>query len=229
MISRPPSLDLGDRRRAAEVEEAARSLHASLEPWSRRDAPLAPPAEAPAPNAADEATLERLRQISERLRDPSTVGDVLKLVIEFAAESFSRIAMFMVREHEAVGIAQRGLPGAGGPDDEGFRTVRIPLDEPACFQEVVATRRPQRLRPDDDGDRQLTGRLGSSHPDEVFVAPIESGNRVAAILYADNLPDGARLRDPAALTIVLHEAGLALDRALLERTLAESEGSVPDA
>ena len=149
--------------------------------------------------------------------------------MEFAAESFERVAMFMVRDDEAVGIAQRGLEAAGGPDEARFRGLRVPLLEPACFQEVVATRRAQRLTPDDDGDRQLTGRLGNAHPSEIYVAPIESGGRVAAILYADNLPGGGRLRDVAALTVVLHEAGLALDRALLERALAEAEGEDPRA
>jgi hypothetical protein len=137
--------------------------------------------------------------------------------------------MFMIRDDEAVGIAQRDLAAAGGPDDAHLREVRIPLDEPACFQEVVASRRPQRLTPDDDGDRQLTGRLGNGHPAEIYVAPIESGGRVAAILYADNLPSGAPLRDAVALTVVLHEAGLALDRALLERALAAAEGPEPSA
>jgi hypothetical protein len=172
----------------------------------------------------DEACIERLRKISDRLRDPSTVGDVLTLVLEFASESFERVAMFMVRDQDAIGIAQRGLEEAGGPDDAAFRRVTVPVDEPACFQEVIARRKPRRLVPDDDGDRQLTGRLGNAHPRELYVAPIESGGHVAAILYADNLPGGGRIRDPAALTIVLHEAGLALDRALLERALAEAEG-----
>ena len=55
------------------------------------------------------------------------------------------------------------------------------------------------------------------------MAPIESGERVVALLYADNLPGDAPLGDTGALEVVLHEAGLALDRAVLERALAEVE------
>jgi len=58
-----------------------------------------------------------------------------------------------------------------------------------------------------------------------FVAPIESGERVVALLYADNLPGGERIGDTSALEVVLHEAGLALERAVLERALAEAEGA----
>jgi hypothetical protein len=65
--------------------------------------------------------------------------------------------------------------------------------------------------------------LGNESPAEAFVAPVESANRVVAILYADNLPSRLLLPDTGALEVVLHEAGLALDRTLLERTLVESE------
>ena len=46
-----------------------------------------------------------------------------------------------------------------------------------------------------------------------------------ALLYADNLPEGLPIGDTTMLSIVLHEAGLALDRALLERALAEAESA----
>jgi hypothetical protein len=45
-----------------------------------------------------------------------------------------------------------------------------------------------------------------------------------ALLYADDLPEGGPLPDTTPLATLLHEAGLALDRALLERALAESGG-----
>jgi hypothetical protein len=43
---------------------------------------------------------------------------------------------------------------------------------------------------------------------------------VAALLYADDLPESRPLGDTAALAVVLREAGLALDRALRERSQA---------
>jgi len=63
--------------------------------------------------------------------------------------------------------------------------------------------------------------LGAVAPREAYAAPIESGGRVVALVYADNLPDEKPLPDPTAFEIVLHEAGLVLDRALLERAFAE--------
>jgi hypothetical protein len=52
---------------------------------------------------------------------------------------------------------------------------------------------------------------------------------VVAILYGDNLPTRALLPDTGALEVVLHEAGLALERSLLERTLAEKGQGAPRA
>jgi hypothetical protein len=54
------------------------------------------------------------------------------------------------------------------------------------------------------------------------VAPIESNQQVVAVVYGDNLPDAAPIGETISLEIVLHEAGLALERALLERALAEA-------
>jgi hypothetical protein len=44
---------------------------------------------------------------------------------------------------------------------------------------------------------------------------------VVALLYADNLPESKPFGDTSALEVVLHHAGLALDRAALERALQE--------
>jgi hypothetical protein len=123
----------------------------------------------------------------------------------------------------AVGLAQRALPSAGGPDDAALRALRIPLDDCAWFRAVVSGGEAVCTAPADAGDRRLAALLGGQVPPQAYVAPIESGGRVAALLYADNLPQGEPLRDATALAIVLHEAGLALDRALLERALAELE------
>jgi hypothetical protein len=65
--------------------------------------------------------------------------------------------------------------------------------------------------------------LGNAIPEEAYVAPIESGDHVVALVYADNLPGGEPIGDTSALEVVLHEAGLALDRAWMERALKEAE------
>jgi hypothetical protein len=161
------------------------------------------------------------------MRDPGTRGEVLSLVLEFAAQSFSRVAIFMVRDETAVGIAQRGLPAAGGPDDDGFRGLEIPVADVEWFVRVIEQRCGIAQAPMGDGDLALSSRLGDQPPTEAYIAPIESGGRVVALLYADNLPACGSVPDTTILQIVLHEAGIALERALLERALARVENDPP--
>jgi hypothetical protein len=222
-VERPKDGALSDVRRSAERLEIAASLRSALAALPDAHASLAasqPALRPEAPPLRDDLT--RLREASSRLRERARQGEVLSNVLSFAAQSFSRVALFMVRDETLVGIAQLGLAKAGGPDDEALRDVQIPLRESAWVRRVLDTLAPVRGRPRDDGDQRLCVMLGNDIPREAFLAPIESANRVVAVLYADNLPGGLLLPETGALEVVLHEAGLALDRSLLERALTEA-------
>jgi len=222
ILAKPTPSQLADPRCARELDRLAVRLRDDLLAWSS----AGPTARASAtPSGLSAPTLARLRELSARLRDPGSQGDVLSLVLRFAAETFARVAMFMVREDEALGMAQVGLPRAGGPDDAGLREVRLPTREAAWFRRVLDEGGAVRAAPGDEGDQRLAVLLGNGIPGEAYVAPIESGQRIVALLYGDNLPSGDPIGDTTALEVVLHEAGLALDRAVLERALAEAEGA----
>ena len=229
LVTRPPLAVLVDPP-PPETRAAGAELGAAMRPWAFPTEGVVAPPQArakrrppPRNQQAMETALRALEEVSERLRDPSTRGEVLNLVLDFTARRFRRVAMFMVRDDEAVGIAQRGLPSGGGPNTETFCALRVPLLEPAWFRGVLERGESLRAGPSDEGDRRLAARLGSRAPLEAFVAPIESGGRVAALVYADNLPDTSAIGDTTIVAIVLHEAGMALDRAVLERALEQAE------
>ncbi len=231
IVQRPPCSALVDRRRRKQVKAAAEALCELLEPWARGGnspmpsvsgaSPVAPAADAAAPVLAPAP--ERVNEVMERIRDRTSGADLLMLVLDFVAESFSRVAVFMVRDGAAIGLAQRGLSLAGGPDDAALGEMRVPLEEPAWFRRAIERREPLRAPPSDAGDEALAALLGSVAPSEAYVAPIETDGCVVALLYADNLPDDRPLGDTSALAAVLREAGLALNQALLERTRAAAE------
>jgi hypothetical protein len=226
IMRRPVSAAFIDRRRHAEVAASVEQLRRELRGWAGGTGlPSSgkPRAQSTEPAPTDQG-LQRLEQVTRQLRDPANRGDVLNVVLDFAAETFARVAMFMVRDDLAVGIAQRRLPEAGGPDNEDFRELRIAVDQPAWFRKVFETGEAHCAGPSGSGDARLVELLGGQTPERAYVAPIESGGRLAALLYADNLPGNAPMGDATGLGIVIHEAGLALDRALLERELAESGG-----
>ena len=65
--------------------------------------------------------------------------------------------------------------------------------------------------------------LGGDVPDSAYLGPIESGSSVIAVLYGDQAPGAEPIPDTSALEVVLQHAGLALDRAALERALWEAD------
>jgi hypothetical protein len=167
--------------------------------------------------------LLQLRETSARIREGAGRGAVLVQVLGFAAQRFSRVALFGVRGDRVVGVAQIGLGRAGGPDDDGLRELSLGSREPAWFRRALDEKSPQCSAPTDNGDHRLAVLLGNEIPAEAYVAPILTGERVAVLLYADNLPSGDPIGDTAGLEVVLDAAGSALDRALIERTRRPGE------
>jgi hypothetical protein len=216
VLQRPTPTDLYNPRRAAVLTELAEGLRRDVAVQRGGSAPLAEV-------ASGDARLRRLREVSAELREAAPRGEIIPVVMRFAAELFGRVAMFLVRDQLAVGMAGRGLEQAGGPDDSGLREVTLRADAPSWFRRVLAGAGAVRGAHENDADRELCRLLGNAEPAEAYVAPLESGDRIVALLYADNLPGGGSLGETQALEVVLHEAGLALDRAALERQLAEVE------
>ena len=177
------------------------------------------------PDSSSRAALDRLREVSDRMRDPSGRHDVLSLVLEFAAGQFARVAVFMIRDDGAVGMARQGFESAAGGHDPG--PVELELltgDLPPLFGRALEARRGVSGELGPCGS-DIAAWLGSESPQQAYVGPIESAGGVAALLYADHLPERRPIGETTALEVVLHEAGLALDRAVLERTLAGVEAS----
>jgi hypothetical protein len=221
---RPPASLLVDPRAGRQRMRVASALQEALERAQARSARPAERAVRPAP--AEE--LADLRESSAKIREGAGRGEVLSQVLAFAAQRFARVALFGVRDERAFGVAQVGLARAGGPDDAALRELSLGSSEPAWFRRVVEARRPASAPPSDQGDHRLAVLLGNEIPGEAYVAPIVTGERVVALLYADNLPGREPIADTRSLEVLLDAAGIALDRAVLERTLAESETPEPE-
>ncbi len=185
VAARPKDGALADAKRSAERMELAAQLREVVERVSR-DTPEPTRRAGASANGASE-------------------GEPIARVIGFAAQTFSRVALFAVRGELSAGIAQSGLDKAGGPDDPGLRDVHVGSREPAWFRAVLDSRQPVRAAPSDEGDQRLSVLLGNEPPPEAWLAPLESRGRVVAILYADNLPSRRPLGETAALEQVLRE------------------------
>jgi hypothetical protein len=58
-------------------------------------------------------------------------------------------------------------------------------------------------------------------PDAALAIPLIVDEKVALIVYGDNLPEKKAIQGVETLEIFMNQAGMALEKALLERRIAE--------
>ncbi|RMF46215.1 MAG: response regulator [Deltaproteobacteria bacterium] len=164
--------------------------------------------------------LTLLKGMLQELNNPALGGGVILLVLRFASEIMNRAVVFLVRDDGIVGLGQFGLEQCVSDADRKVRQMRLPLDQPSVLTRALEAMTPIRTVPgDSEWDCYLQEQLGGGKPEEVFVGPILSEGRAVALLYGDNLPASEGVGDTEALEIFLSQAGLAMEKALLERRL----------
>jgi hypothetical protein len=98
--------------------------------------------------------------------------------------------------------------------------MKIPRGDKSIFNQVIADKSARRVRLGDSRwDNYLKEQLGGDEPEEIFLGPIISEGQVVAVLYGDNLPEKLPIVNTESLEIFLSQAGLAMEKALLERRL----------
>jgi hypothetical protein len=221
-----------DERRKDEKTPAPSRAAAS------RPAPPAPKPPAAAPRAGFEPAKEEfrariekeeprreittLKSMFDELRFPTATAEVTLLILRYASEVVNRAVLFMVKKDEVRGLGQFGIELKGKSPDQVVRNIRVPLNKPSVFLTAVETRRSYlgRLEPN-ECNTYLATELGGELPKTVLTIPLIVDGKVALIVYGDNLPEGKPIRGTDVLEIFMNQAGMALEKALLEKRLAE--------
>jgi hypothetical protein len=208
-------------------------------PETPRPAPSAPPAKpAVAPhvshqpakeefrtrmeNEAPRRELTALKSMFDELRFPTATAEVTLLILRYASEVVNRAVLFMVKKDEVRGLGQFGIELKGKSADQVVRNIKIPLNKPSLFLTVIETRRSY-LGPVEKNEcnAYLLAELGGATPDMAMAIPLIVDGKIALVVYGDNLPERKPIHGTDTLEIFMNQAGMALEKALLEKRLAE--------
>jgi hypothetical protein len=166
--------------------------------------------------------LTALKSMFDELRFPTATAEVTLLILRYASEVVNRAVLFMVKKEEVRGLGQFGIELTGKSADQVVRSIKIPLNKPSLFLTVIETRR-SFLGPleSNECNDYLVNELGGAMPGSVLAIPLVVDGKMALIVYGDNLPEQKSIKGMDTLEIFMNQAGMALEKALLEKRIAE--------
>jgi len=166
--------------------------------------------------------IRALKSMFDELRFPTATAEVTLLILRYASEVVNRAILFMVKKDEVRGLGQFGIELKGRSADQVVRNIKIPLSKPSLFLSVIETRRSYIGNLEQsEFNSYLAAELGGAMPDMVLAIPLIVDDKVALIVYGDNLPVRTPINGIETLEIFMNQAGMALEKALLEKRLAE--------
>jgi len=166
--------------------------------------------------------ISSLRALTQELRFPNSSSEITLLILRFASDIFSRGVLFMVGDTEIVGLGQFGLEIE--QPDEKIRGIILSFEKSSFLKNVLAEKRPYKgSMAKDEITESFVGSIGGQWPDEVALFPLVAESKVVALLFCDNLTIGESLGESEGLEIFIDQAGLALEKSLLQRRIQEME------
>lgn len=176
--------------------------------------------------AMERKDIYALKALTQELRFPNSTSEITLLILRFASDIFQRGILFMVGDDEMAGLGQFGLEIERA--DEKIRETVINYTKSPFLTEIINTSRSYRGRLDKDGITEtLVNEIGGTWPSEVALFPIIAEERVVALLYCDNAVTGEAFGETEGLEIFISQAGLALEKSLLQRRLQELQNTKP--
>jgi len=163
-----------------------------------------------------------LKSMFDELRFPTATAEVTLLILRYASEVVNRAILFMVKKDEVRGLGQFGMELAGRSADQVVRSIRVPLNKPSLFLKVIENRTSYvgPFEANETGN-YLMNELGGVMAEQVLAIPLIVDGKVALIVYGDNVPERKPIRGADTLEIFMNQAGMALEKALLAKRLAE--------
>lgn len=157
-----------------------------------------------------------LEQVDRLLDNEGDAGRVAEVVVRFAAQSFTRAAMFKVQKNKIYGWVARGE----SMDKKLFRALELNLSEPSLFLNL-AKGAPQHLGPlpPMPTHRRMACAWGGDFPSECLMVPIRVREHLVSVLYGDRGPLGLHGVDVEVFRRLGARAAEALELCILRKKI----------
>ncbi len=169
-----------------------------------------------------------LRTLSSELRFPSSSSEIALLTLRFASNLFRRGVLFMLETDEVVALGHFGLE-----NKNSISTVwdlRISLSDSPFLSGIIQKQNHYRGPVvHDSGTEKLVSEFGGPWPQEAAIFLIIAEEAVIAFLYCDDVSGGSNpetkpLSQAEGLEIFANQAGLAIEKSLLEQKIQVMSG-----
>jgi ActR/RegA family two-component response regulator len=164
------------------------------------------------------ANFAKLRRIVGDLRSGLISTTISLSLMNIISESVERAVLFLVRREGLTALGAFGNTPGGQPLAQLTRGLKIDLASKNALTESLADGQVRAIPFDEasfpDGFRSLVGKPRSG---ECAIFPVMGGQRVIALVYADNGPSNRAIEELDILELAAAQAGLAFENELLRR------------
>jgi hypothetical protein len=164
------------------------------------------------------ANFAKLRRIVGDLRSGLISTTISLSLMNIISESVERAVLFLVRREGLTALGAFGNSPGGQPLGQLTRGLKIELASKNGLTDSMADGQVRSI-PFDEGSfpAHFAALVGKPRSGECAIFPVMGGQRVIAVVYADNGPSNRAIEELDILELAAAQAGLAFENELLRR------------
>jgi hypothetical protein len=168
------------------------------------------------------ANFAKLRRIVGDLRSGLISTTISLSLMNILSESVERAVLFLVRKEGLVALGAFGNSPGGQPLAQLSRGLNIEPSSKNALTDSLADGQVRAVRFDDARFPEgFAGLVGKPRSGECAIFPVTGGQRVIALVYADNGHSNRAIEELDILELAAAQAGLAFENELLRRQAAQ--------
>ncbi len=168
------------------------------------------------------ANFAKLRRIVGDLRSGLISTTISLSLMNILSESVERAVLFLVRKEGLAALGAFGNSPGGQPLAQLSRGLNLELSSKNALTESLADGQVRAIRFDDAHfPESFAAVIGKPRSGECAIFPVTGGQRVIALVYADNGHSNRAIEELDILELAAAQAGLAFENELLRRQAAQ--------